>query len=539
MAPAAVDMAFEPEKIRRTKPVRSGPRFALGLVLLFAGYFATARLGLLLDAVAGFASLVWAPTGIALVALFRFGFRLWPAVFAGALLVNLVAGAPLAAAAAVACGNTLEAIAGAALLRSLGFDPRMDRVVDVLALIFAAAVASTFVSAALGVASLSVAGVIPVATAGHAFRAWWVGDILGDLVFAPPLFLLVACTPLRRDARVLGEALVLLLALIGVGLLVFGNLFGGTIQAPKHPYLLFPVLAWAALRFGQQGAAIAVFIVSSIATAGTTLGHGPFVQPVLADSLLDLQTFMGVAAATTLLLGAAIAERNRAAEARDEFLSIASHELRTPLTALLLHVQSVMQRLQRAEHPPDPQEVMRSMESANRLASRLGKMIGELLEVSRVAMGSLRLQREEVDLESVVRESLLRFDVQLQGAGCRVEVHADGKLTGRWDAARLEQAIDNLISNAVKYGAGKPVEVRLRDRGEKVLLEVRDHGIGIPPADQARVFERFERAVSRRQFGGFGLGLWITRKVVEAHGGSIELTSEPGAGTAFTVELPR
>jgi signal transduction histidine kinase len=183
--------------------------------------------------------------------------------------------------------------------------------------------------------------------------------------------------------------------------------------------------------------------------------------------------------------------------------------------------------------------MIQSMESANRLVARLGKMIGELLEVSRVAMGSLKLQREDMDLGAAVRECLVRFESQLSGAGCRVEVQTDGKLTGRWDPARLEQVIDNLISNAVKYGAGKPVEVLLRERGERVVMEVRDHGIGIEPADQARVFERFERAVSRRQFGGFGLGLWITRRVVEAHGGSIELTSEPGRGSAFTVELPR
>ena len=99
--------------------------------------------------------------------------------------------------------------------------------------------------------------------------------------------------------------------------------------------------------------------------------------------------------------------------------------------------------------------------------------------------------------------------------------------------------IDNLISNAVKYGAGKPVEVQLSENGERVVLEVRDHGIGINPADQRRVFERFERAVSRRRFGGFGLGLWITRKVIEAHGGTIQLMSEPGLGSTFRVELPR
>ena len=281
------------------------------------------------------------------------------------------------------------------------------------------------------------------------------------------------------------------------------------------------------------------FLVSTIATAGTVMGFGPFAQAVLADSLLGLQAFMGIAAATALVLGAAIAERNRAVDARDEFLSIASHELRTPLTALSLHVQNLLHRLQRSEAGPSREETLQSMETANRLLFRMAKLIGELLEVSRVATGTFQLQREEVDLASSVRESLARFEGQLATAGCRVEMQSEGKLTGRWDPLRLDQVIDNLISNAVKYGAGKPVEVQLSENGERVVLEVRDHGIGINPADQRRVFERFERAVSRRRFGGFGLGLWITRKVIEAHGGTIQLMSEPGLGSTFRVELPR
>jgi signal transduction histidine kinase len=120
-----------------------------------------------------------------------------------------------------------------------------------------------------------------------------------------------------------------------------------------------------------------------------------------------------------------------------------------------------------------------------------------------------------------------------------VSLEVEGPVQGNWDRRRLDQLVDNLIGNAAKYGAGKPIEVRLQGRAEDVLLQVRDHGIGIDPADQARVFERFERAVSRKQFGGFGLGLWISRQIVEAHGGSITLVSEPGAGSTFSVELPR
>ena len=518
---------------------KGSTKLLLGCALLFVAYFGTAHLGLFLGAVAGFATLVWPPTGIALVALYLYGFSLWPAVFAGALLVNLVHGAPLLVAFAIACGNTLEAVVGAWLLRRMRFQPRLDRVLDVVVLILAAAIGSTALSAFIGVGSLRVGGIVQAADVGQTLRAWWIGDTLGDLVVAPLLFVFWARPPVRRLPAIVPEALLLACALVAFALLVFGNLFPSAITAYRHPYLLFPLLAWAALRFGQYGAAISVFLVSAIATAGTVMGFGPFAQTVLAESLLGLQAFMGVAAATALVLGAAIAERNRAVDARDEFLSIASHELRTPLTALSLHVQNLLHRLQRSEAGPSREETLQSMETANRLLFRMAKLIGELLEVSRVATGTFQLQREEVDLASSVRESLARFEGQLATAGCRVEMQSEGKLTGRWDPLRLDQVIDNLISNAVKYGAGKPVEVQLSESGERVVLEVRDHGIGINPADQRRVFERFERAVSRRRFGGFGLGLWITRKVIEAHGGTIQLISEPGLGSTFRVELPR
>ena len=521
------------------KPQGRRTKTAIGCAVLLVAYFVTARLGLLLGAVAGFAALVWPPSGIALAALNAFGFRLWPGVFLGAFFVNLLAGAPVGAALAIATGNTLEAIAGAWLLRRAGFRPQLDRIFDVLWLLLAAAVVSTSLSALIGVGSLRLFGVVSGAASVHALQAWWVGDMLGDLVIAPLLFTLAARPLLRGRRGMIPEALLLACALTATGLLVFGNLSGGSVSLPRHPYLLFPLLAWAALRYGQYGAVGSVFVVSGIAVAGTSLGFGPFAQPVLADSLLDVQIFMGVVAATALVLGAAIAERNRAVAARDEFLSIASHELRTPLTALTLHLQTLLRRLRRSDEKPTLEEMIATVEAANRLLGRVAKMTNDLLEVSRVAMGRLQLHREEMDLAASVRESVARLEQQLTSAACSVEIRLEGNPTGRWDPARLDQVIDNLLSNAAKYGAGKPVQVWLGEREERVVLEIRDHGIGVEPEDQRRIFGQFERAVSRRRFGGFGLGLWIARRVVEAHGGTIRLTSAPGLGSTFTVELPR
>ncbi|MCA1825988.1 MAG: MASE1 domain-containing protein [Myxococcales bacterium] len=510
-------------------------RAVLGCMALFAAYFVLARFGLLMGAVAGFAAPVWPATGIALVALRMFGLGLWPGVFAGALAVNLHAGASILTAVGIACGNTLEAVVGSWLLGRARFHPAFERIEDVMALIVLAALCSTAVSASIGVGSLLLSAVVHGEGAFDALRAWWIGDALGDLVVAPALFIAWARPRLRGRPGIVAEAVLLAIVIGGVGVLVFGH----PSSFLRHPFILFPPLAWAALRYGQYGAMGSVLISSAIAIAGTAMGLGPFVERTLSDSLLQVQVFMGIAAVTALLLGSAIAERNRAIDARDEFLSIAAHELRTPLTALSLHTQGLLRQLRGTAAPPSRAEIEERLTATGRLLARLTRLIEELLEVSRIATGAIELRREAVDLADVARESLSRFEVPLAEAGCKVELTAEGDLHGQWDPARLEQVVDNLISNAVKYGAGKPVEIHLRDRGDRAEIEVRDHGIGIEHGDQQRIFERFERAVSRRRFGGFGLGLWIARRVIEAHGGAIRLTSAPGTGSTFIVELPR
>jgi len=521
---------------------RKGRRFssdALGIGLLFVAYVVTARFGLRMDAVGGFATLVWPPTGISLAALLLFGRRLWPGILLGALCANLVTGAPLPVALGIAAGNTLEALAGSWLLCEVaGFNPRLERVNDVVSLVLFGAIASPVVSAAIGVLSLRLGGTISPETTWPAFRAWWLGDSLGDLVIAPVLLVWISRPLLPRRRFPVVEAVLLAAALLGCSLLVFADVRheGGLL---RQSYVIFPVLLWAALRFAQYGAVTGTLLVSAIAIAGTAMQLGPFVHGGLAESLLYLQTFLGVAAVTALTVAAAIAERIRAVDARDEFLAIASHELRTPLTALLLHIQGQLRSLRRGRSAPAPDEALQHLESTQRMALRLGKLIGELLEVSRIVWGRFQPERQDVDLAALVQESVGRLEQQLERAGCTVELAVEGGVRGNWDRDRLDRVVENLIGNAAKYGAGKPIEVRLRGRDEDVLLEVRDHGIGIDPADHARVFERFERAVSHRQFGGFGLGLWISRKIVEAHGGSITLTSQPGTGSTFSIELPR
>lgn len=186
-----------------------------------------------------------------------------------------------------------------------------------------------------------------------------------------------------------------------------------------------------------------------------------------------------------------------------------------------------------------PNEIAVRLRSALRQTRRLGDLINELLDVSRIMHGRLQPERSRVDLASVVADVVDRYQIALEKSGSELELRGiDRPIIGYWDALRIDQIVDNLLSNAIKYGEGKPIVVEIFEDGETAHIVVQDHGIGISPADQERVFGRFERAVSTRYYGGFGLGLWITRQVVEAHGGTIRVQSALGKGSTFEVILP-
>jgi signal transduction histidine kinase len=239
---------------------------------------------------------------------------------------------------------------------------------------------------------------------------------------------------------------------------------------------------------------------------------------------------------------AAEAERHRLARAleeakaeREDFLAAAAHDLKTPLAALFLQVQGLIAHPERSTG----ERLAGRLKAMDRQVRHMTELVNRLLDLARISNGQLRLTPERADLAEIARDVAQRFEAELEWARCRLTLRADAPVEGLWDRLHLEQVLGNLLSNALKYGAGAPIEIEVIADGPRARVVVRDHGIGIAPEAQARIFERFTRATESHSYKGLGLGLWIVRQLVEASAGTITVESQRGAGATFTVDLPR
>jgi signal transduction histidine kinase len=232
-------------------------------------------------------------------------------------------------------------------------------------------------------------------------------------------------------------------------------------------------------------------------------------------------------------------EAQAAVRLRDEFLSVATHELKTPLTPLHLKLQGIKREAERSPGETMPSaQVVRAVEGAEGQVRKLAVLVNELLDVARLTEGRLTLAPESVDLPGLLGEVAGRFAPEAVKAGCALRVCAPAGVVGLWDRQRLEQVVTNLLTNALKYGAGKPVSLEAQVVGAHAWIHVRDEGIGIAPRNLERIFGKFERAVPERHYGGLGLGLYIAQQLAHAMGGEIRVASTLGEGSVFTVVLP-
>jgi len=514
-------------------------------------YVLAARAGLQLDAISGFATLVWPPTGIALAALLLGGFALWPGVFLGAVVANILTGAPLLIAGGIGIGNTLEALLAAyALTRLAKFHPAIDRVRDAVGLIILSALLSPLVSATIGVMTLHFGGIVPRGQVAEAWRAWWLGDAIGALLVAPPLLVWTA-RPVFASTRRLLEAILLAASVIVTSLLIF-SAPNVTTPAFNQAYLIFPVMIWAAVRFGQHGAVSTSLVVSVIAVWATATGHGPFLHNTLHGSLFALQIFAGVTASTFLVLGAATAERERAVrelriahgiaatanQAKAEFLAVMSHELRTPLNAIAGYAELLELGIPGALNSDQKDAVVR----IHRNEQHLLNLIDDVLTFARAEAGASSLNTRQLTvcneldaLEPLLEPQLRQKRLELKREPC------DTKLEVCADPTKLRQILANIAGNAIKFTpAGGSIYISAVSRGDDVLISVADTGIGVPSDKLSQIFEPFfqlNRGMTR-EYSGVGLGLAIARDLAREMGGDIFFGSELGRGSVVSVALP-
>src|SRR5260370_33464353 len=215
---------------------------------------------------------------------------------------------------------------------------------------------------------------------------------------------------------------------------------------------------------------------------------------------------------------------------RDSFLLVAATSTRSPLTT----VQLGLQLLERTVDPDAGSQVNNGLRPCRRFL----RLAEDLVDVARHGEGKLHIKREPTDVAAAVRDVVHQFEELTSNSGCKISVDAPEMLTAEVDPIRFEQMLENLLSNAIKYGRDFSIQVRLRAGTDQMRLEVVDEGVGIPPADRERIFERFERAVSERAYGGLGLGLFLVKQIVQAHGGSVCVEDAPKRGSNFIVDLP-
>jgi len=638
-----------------SRPTRWAWLIALTVVYVLAG-----KLGLLFASVHASATAIWPPTGIALAALLTLGPWMWPAVAAGAFLVNVMTAGSVATSLGIALGNTLEAVLGAWLVGRLAHGrAAFERPRDIFA--FAAAVLpGAAVAATIGVTSLVLGGFAPRADASEIWVTWALGDISGALIVTPTLILWTADRRSLRLRTQPAEALALLVTVVGVALVVFGGLSPARFRQYPLAFVAIPPLLWAAGRFGRREAAAAVVVLMAIAVHGATQGFGPFTSLPASHSLLVLQSFMATMALMTLVVAALVRSREREAglletiidripvmitmyepstrvlqlnreferltgwsteaargvdlmercypdpahrasvrafmdslqdgwrdiemttktggviqtswsnirlpddtrigiglditerkwaegerervhaeaeaqsRAKDEFFAMLGHELRNPLGAITtaLHVIELC--------GPLDERSAQARAIIGRQVGQLVRLVDDLLDVSRLATGKVSLSLRPVELTAAVRRAV--GAVAATASGRRIEQAPAESVWIQADETRLDQILANLIGNAVKFTpADGRVTVGVSAQAGEAVLRVEDTGAGIPADLLPRIFDLFVQGQTdlHRGDAGLGVGLTLVKRLVDLHGGRIEVASDgPGRGSTFTVRFP-
>jgi signal transduction histidine kinase len=490
-------------------PSHPGLRYALGVVALAAIYFGAAQVGYALDFAGPVAAILWLPAGVGIAFLTLGGLRFWPGVLVGDLLANDYAALPLGSALGQTCGNMLEVLVAAALIRRLLRQGSPLDSIGGLGRLLVALAAGTAISATVGPLSLLVGGVITSGELAEVWRTWWLGDLAGAMVVVP---LAIAWSrPLPRWSRGRWlEAAAAFVAIAGVSELALRR------DRPLT-YLVFPALIWSALRFGQRGATSAIAVMVGITASNTAHSVGPFSFQSITDSVLSTQLFLAVAALATLCLAAVVSERERFAESlsasRARLVGVADAERRRlehnlhdgaqqRLTALGLRLRLAAERAHDA-----PEHAAAGLEAAE------AEVLLAIDELREVAHGIH---------PAALTEGGLAYAIERIAAGSTVPVEFHTLRSTRFDESTEATAyyvISEAITNAQRYAQASSISVRVGIERRSLQVEIGDDGIG--GASESR-----------------GSGLQGLRDRVEAIGGRFEVDSPTGRGTRVAAAIP-
>jgi signal transduction histidine kinase len=526
---------------------------------VFLLYFATAKVGLEYTVIGQTVTLLWLPSGIALVAVLIGGYRLWPGIALGALIANAGTGVPVITLSVITLGDTLEPLFGALLLRRWNnFSLALDRVSDVLALILLAAFGSTIVGATFGTLGLIVGEEITFADFGLTWLAWWLGDGMGVLVISPVLlagFSMAGALPTRFSSKKALEAFVLIITLSVVGQTIFGNpKFAGLDYFPIS-LSIFPFVIWSALRFGTIGAASVALITSLLAINGTVQGTGPFAGNSSMNSLFLWCLFADLMAITGLILAAvdsgrkqavaalrvsneildsqvqertgellqanlelhaALAERwrlqmemNQISEERQKMIGQELHDgLGQQLTGIAFLVSSLSDTLGAKAAPEEP------------IMNQVKNLLCEAMSVIRsLSRGLYPVALETGGLSSALQH-LAEYAQMTSGVECTHRVTASTIIVDKAIALNLYRIAQEAVCNSLRHSQAQRIEIKLSEAGEQYMLSIEDNGIGLPDQSKNK---------------SSTLGLRSMRCRADLIGAAIEVRETPGCGTSIVV----
>lgn len=518
-------------------------------------YFVSAMVGLQFAVVGSTVTLVWPSSGIALVIVLVFGYRMAPGIALGALLANAFMGLPILLAGSIAVGNALEALVGAWLLtRVMHMRRELDRYRDVFALIVLAAMASTALSAVVGAATLTLGGLVPFGDAASVGTIWWLGDMMGVLIVAPPLLVWLSHPrPVLSMPQII-EAFGLLAMLLLVGHLIFG--------APElagHGYYpaslaVIPFVVWGALRFEYFGATLVALLISALAAWGTAHGTGPFVAHSMTGSLIGWSIFGNLMAMTGLLLAVSSANQrqvqaalmvahdeltlhkklaDQAILAKSSFIAVASHDLRQPLHAIALYVAALQPTLAGRSAATMLDKIQSSV-------TAMDNMCSAILDVSKLDAGVVIPDVTCVSVQSLLDGVYNDFCHEASAKRLSLRLRFfNGSVSS--DPALLTRVLRNLISNALRYTEQGGVLISARTHQRSVRFQVWDTGCGIEPENMKRIFEEYFQVDGTQQHRtqlGQGLGLSIVDRLTRLLAHPLTVRSQPGRGTVFSVDVP-